>query len=232
MPYSGMTMDRPRMRRMMRITASKRRTCMAFRFPWSAAVLALAAGAAGAADTSVQSGGVTVNTQPSNIISWFDPATGTGFVSAGAIQSGWNDGAPVVIRSSDYDDFKMIVETGGFYMVVSHLYSGLCTWTTSSGQASQSLNVDRRQYTRVMYAVSPNRSPLKMGVLLQGLVPGSQVESNVPVPINGGPCVSDAGNAGAWSNVVQAGVSTTVQESMRGAAALLKVWPLPAGIAR
>lgn len=188
---------------------------MTLKMQFGAATLMLAASAA-------------VAQQPTNIRAWFDLATGTGFISAGTIQSGWNGGGSVTIRPSDYEAFKGFVEPSSFFMIVRDTYTGICNWTTRDGaSAARTQSIVRGQLTDLMFAVTPSRSPIKMGVLLQGYVPGSQREYGVAVPVNGGPCTGENGITGSWTYVCKTSSATEVEQVVRGAAAGLKVWPLP-----
>ena len=191
---------------------------MGSRTSFSIAVLVFATGAA-------------LARQPSNVSAWFDPFTGTGFVSAGAIFSGWN-GAPLPPAHTDYSNLKSFVENGGFAMIFRHFYTGVCRWTGEDGvTVAESSTVERRDYRTVLAAVAPSHSPIRMGVLLQGFS-GGLLEDVRPVPVNGGPCAGETGVTGSWTYVTQSRIETQVIELVRGAAASLKVWPLPAEIMR
>lgn len=175
--------------------------------------------------------GAAVAKQPSNVSAWFDPATGTGFISAGTIFGGWN-GAPLPPAPTDYANLKSFVENGGFAMIIRHVYTGVCRWTGQDGvTVSESGTVERRDVRDLLSAVAPSHSPVRMGVLLQGFS-GSLREDFRPAPINGGPCASETGVTGSWTYVTQTCLETQVIELVRGAAASLKVWPLPAAIVR
>ncbi len=169
--------------------------------------------------------------QPSNVSAWFDPATGTGFISAGVIMGGWN-GAPLPPASTDYANIKSFLQDGGFYMIVRHFYTGVCRWTGQDGiTIAESGTVELRDYNSLLAAVTPSHSPNKIGVLLQGFVPGSSKDPR-PTPINGGPCVGETGVTGSWTYVALSCLETQVIELVRGAAAALKVWPLPTQFVR
>jgi hypothetical protein len=208
MPRYGLETDTTR-----DLLADHKEILMASKISLGIAALVFAAGSAGAK-------------QPSNVSAWFDPATGTGFISAGAILGGWS-GAPVPPAPTDYANIKSFVENGGFSMIVRHFYTGVCRWTGQDGiTVAESSTVERRDDTDLLAAVTRSHSPIKMGVLLQGFSSASR-EDTRPAPINGGPCFGETGVTGSWTYVAQSRLETQVEELVRGAAAGLKVWPLP-----
>ena len=123
----------------------------------------------------------------------FYPATGTGFVGKGDVQSafGWNNAA----AQANIAGISFTYESS----VTVH---GTCYWVTGEGtRGEQEHFVNHTKASSIAGTVlySPRVHHQIDGINLTGY--GDSVESGGDIPVAGGPCPGNPGNGAIWINV-------------------------------
>lgn len=145
----------------------------------------------------------------------FDPATGTGFVGKGDVQSvfGWNN--------------AMLQANAGaltFTYVALDSYTAVCTFTTGTGTRGQRThNVTHRTSTGVSNLIdsSPRTRMQVTGFRLNGIASSSVTQGAVPVV--GGACPGNQGHDGVWTSATM--TSSTAALTVNLGTTSHQIWP-------
>lgn len=149
---------------------------------------------------------------PASAAVTFDPATGTGFVGKGDVQTAfvWNN-----------QQLQKNASGVTFSYESENTYDGVCQWVTGEGKRGEKTHtVSHKVSTGVASSIAYDLRVKNQitGFNLTGL--GSTTSSG-SVPEVGGPCMGNEGHGGTWSSVVQTGSSGGLYVGYQGASVLL-----------
>ena len=153
---------------------------------------------------------------PASAVVTFDPATGTGFVGKGDVQTvfGWNN-----------QQLQSKASGVTFSYDALDVYSAVCTWTTGEGtKGEKTHNVSIPRHAGVNSSITYDARTHKQidGFTLTGF---ADTTTTGTVPVVGAPCVGDDGidHNGVWTAVSLTSSDSTLSTVYGGNSVV--IWP-------